>query len=791
MLIAGVIACGLTPLAGIAAPLYPRELAVDAVAGSPGVSISAAPDSLAPVLAAERNTPSAMSGAPLHDNGPFITHPGGGAGGADASVLDDTILSIYGFGASASAGSRIADDFTVPEGGWTVEDMTFFTYQTNSPTTSTITGITVRIWDGAPGEMGSNVVFGDTTTNVMMSTVWSNVYRSITGDIVNSARPIMAVVADVGGVELAAGTYWVDFQFTGTLASGPWAPPITIVGQAVTGDALQLVADVWAPAVDGTFGHAAGFPFLVNGSAGGGGNEPTIAVDPAALGLTAEVDASDSDDLSISNTGSGVLSWSIDTAEPVAGSALAPRTSRLANGKVALGKASGVDAGLQGAAIASLGEISMSQTTSTAPVAGNSISCNAGGVHTDNSYFRRFYFDEHPGIGASATIDSVDVSVDAAAGAANSLTVNLYTIPGGTPVDTIPLDSLTLIGTSTLLVPPTSLGSINVPVAGNVPDTTASDLVVEVFTPDGQATGESFFIGATDTGQSHPGFLMAASCNIATPTDLTAIGFPDMHIIMAVNIGEGGPQPECDVPSAIPWLSATPALGNTAAGATDLSTITADATGLAPGTYDALLCVDSNDAANPTVVVPVEFTVEAGENDGIFCDGFELDGDGSCGGADPDPAPGIYTDRDEFLADVAPGFYEEAFTGVPVGDAGPFLDFSDGNFSYTVSVTESVLFNDTGVVSTGNPTDLLVVTFTGAPVTAVGGNFWGTDISFGATATDVTLTLSDGTVETFTATGPTSFRGFVTAAPITSITIDASDLPVEAYSTMDNLIVGD
>ncbi len=41
------------------------------------------------------------------------------------------------------------------------------------------------------------------------------------------------------GTALAQGTYWVQSATDGSLASGPWAPPITILGQTTTGNALQ------------------------------------------------------------------------------------------------------------------------------------------------------------------------------------------------------------------------------------------------------------------------------------------------------------------------------------------------------------------------------------------------------------------------------------------------------------------------------------------------------------------------------------------------------------------------
>jgi uncharacterized repeat protein (TIGR01451 family) len=205
----------------------------------------------------------------LYDNGPLVTHPGGGAGGADVSALQTALgLNTFGFGVQLSAGNRIADEFTItdPE-GWAVETITFFAYQTGSPTTSTFTAVNLRIWDGPPNLPTSNVTFGDTTTNRLVSTVWTNIYRTIDTNLLDSARPIMTVVAEVGTV-LPPGTYWVDWQAAGTLASGPWAPPISILGQAVTGNGMQFTpTGGWANLIDtGTAAASQGVPFQVHGT---------------------------------------------------------------------------------------------------------------------------------------------------------------------------------------------------------------------------------------------------------------------------------------------------------------------------------------------------------------------------------------------------------------------------------------------------------------------------------------------------------------------------------------------
>jgi hypothetical protein len=66
----------------------------------------------------------------------------------------------------------------------------------------------------------------------------------------------------------------------------------------------------------------------------------------------------------------------------------------------------------------------------------------------------------------------------------------------------------------------------------------------------------------------------------------------------------------CDAPADVDWLDADPSAGSTpAAGSSDV-TVTFDATGLSAGTYEANLCLASNDPDEALVVVPIELTVE-------------------------------------------------------------------------------------------------------------------------------------------------------------------------------------
>lgn len=153
----------------------------------------------------------------------------------------------------------------------------------------------------------------------------------------------------------------------------------------------------------------------------------------------------------------------------------------------------------------------------------------------------------------------------------------------------------------------------------------------------------------------------------------------------------------------------------------------------------------------------------------------------------------VFTDEGTFMGELVDS-YTNDFTGVPVGVSGDLM-FSSGGFSYTVGATgggSNQLFNDPGLISTDSALDSILVTFTSGNVQAVGGNFWATDINFVPTGTDITITLGDGTVETYSSTGPSDFRGFTSAAGIASIEIDAVD-GVDGtpyWAAMDNLTVG-
>jgi hypothetical protein len=172
-------------------------------------------------------------------------------------------MNIFGF--PASSGFRLADDFTVPAVGWWISEVVLFGYQTGAPTSpSTITAATLRIWNGRPGDVGSSVIWGDTTTNRLLNSSWSGIYRVPESNLTATSRPIMRNRLGVR-VSLPAGTYWLDWAFTGT--GTVFTPPITILNQKTTGDARYYTPYVWQDVIDLLAKTPQGLPFELYGAA--------------------------------------------------------------------------------------------------------------------------------------------------------------------------------------------------------------------------------------------------------------------------------------------------------------------------------------------------------------------------------------------------------------------------------------------------------------------------------------------------------------------------------------------
>ena len=231
----------------------------------------------------------------LHNNGPLSTGEWAlnGAAAPAGTTWSEGVQEPPCYttinGPNGSGTFRLADDFTVPAGKqWAVTKVTTYAYASpGNTTTSPITGFTLRIWNGPPNDPASQVVYGDTTTNLYSApgASFANMYRIFNTGLLAQphglTRPIWKFDVPIN-VTLQAGTYWLDWNVTGAT----FAPQVTMMTDATNGvrnapaaNALQWVAAAPAPNTGGGWqligdnGGAAGclagnydMPFILEGA---------------------------------------------------------------------------------------------------------------------------------------------------------------------------------------------------------------------------------------------------------------------------------------------------------------------------------------------------------------------------------------------------------------------------------------------------------------------------------------------------------------------------------------------
>jgi hypothetical protein len=235
-----------------------------------------------------------------HSQTNIVTNPGAGFNGSDVSQAFATVTSVGQNGQNATGGFRLAQSFTISNAGlWAIDTVSVMAYMTSTygfPPTSPFTGISVNIWDNAPGLAGSNILGSSTT---LLSTNWTGVYRTSNGVLNNAERPVMNIAANFSGsgLTLAPGTYWADYQLTGLSPTGGTAgfTPFLMTTSGgnrvtLTGNARQFnnsaAPNAWITISTGTPAQGVSFPLTVTGQKV---PEPSTVLALGLLGLGALV----------------------------------------------------------------------------------------------------------------------------------------------------------------------------------------------------------------------------------------------------------------------------------------------------------------------------------------------------------------------------------------------------------------------------------------------------------------------------------------------------------------------
>ncbi len=86
----------------------------------------------------------------------------------------------------------------------------------------------------------------------MTATSWTGVWRVLSTALTNQQRPIMRVTMANLGINLAAGTYWVDFAIAPTPTAAVFCPPNTTVSASNNAQQFTVSSSTWAATVDGS-----------------------------------------------------------------------------------------------------------------------------------------------------------------------------------------------------------------------------------------------------------------------------------------------------------------------------------------------------------------------------------------------------------------------------------------------------------------------------------------------------------------------------------------------------------
>jgi hypothetical protein len=152
----------------------------------------------------------------------------------------------------------------------------------------------------------------------------------------------------------------------------------------------------------------------------------------------------------------------------------------------------------------------------------------------------------------------------------------------------------------------------------------------------------------------------------------------------------------------------------------------------------------------------------------------------------------VYTDEASFLSVLQTPYYLGEFSWQNGDTSLTDVPFAGSGYKGTVSAADTgvVLYGIPNGLSIGSPGATINVTFTGAPVTAIGGFFWPTNQNDKNLTDGITFTLSDGTKYTILASSSSTFTGFTTNGPaFTSISIQTVNPGLE-YATMNHFYVG-
>jgi len=315
------------------------------------------------------------------------------------------------------------------------------------------------------------------------------------------------------------------------------------------------------------------------------------------VALTAGTTASASLDLRAERPCFKVLENGVSSTLQVGGSG--PGNLTLANDGAAIVDPFLIEAG--GSSSATVDRLLSQNVDHDTILSPNSVACPTG----PNGFYR-LYVPANDGYTGDVTIESLRLGVETTEGG-REVEVGFYAVEG--PIETP--DAVTQVGDFQTVALPDGDGYIqDITLATPIVVPAETQLLVEVWSVDDLVSGDQFYPGSNDAGESAPSYILADACGASWLTPFEDLGFPEVQLIIDVGVSGSGPVCGAGV-TPITWLGATPDTGTVAADSTMPIGLTFTAGANPVGTYPGALCVSAADPDNGLVAVPATMTVVA------------------------------------------------------------------------------------------------------------------------------------------------------------------------------------
>jgi hypothetical protein len=165
--------------------------------------------------------------------------------------------------------------------------------------------------------------------------------------------------------------------------------------------------------------------------------------------------------------------------------------------------------------------------------AGNSVTCNAGGIITaENNFFHLYDLANYSNVTDTAFFVRMFVGAEESSGGAYNIVGRVHQLTGA-PM----LANMTLLTDDTAAIyPDSTLFLMNIMLNDGAYALPGDLLVGELVLP--ATTTASFYPASNTSPESSPTYIVATGCSINELTTVASLGFPDMHLIMNLYVNQ-------------------------------------------------------------------------------------------------------------------------------------------------------------------------------------------------------------------------------------------------------------